>query len=532
MAYRFEGGDLILDGWEKGISDSPYSISVPSALGPVTQTGTVDLSYGNIGGIPGEFSVQFPLLVSTVSNGAGVGLAVTVHKAVQYSGATVVKYYLLDSKGQIYTSDGTRTAGAITWTYQGHIGSASISTVGNSGMAYWQGYLFTLRDDKIFYSADDGVTNTDWTGTVGSLTGSGSTHYAISSQFSDSMYFCNGSSVGALILNQGKTFDPTDPSTYTYQQSQVRIPSYDFATCLAEINGQVLIGGGLNRVYPWDALNLGGSGVTSLVGFPLFLGDRFVTRIVVMNTNAYIFTGHPIIPTGRGNIYISNGSQVDIFKKMPDNLATLAGSNSDIQEPYWQFGDAMFHRNRLMFGAIAIGNRSGSTITGTGGVWAIDANSMALYRSNLTTAGPSDLVTVISPMDTGTTIPGLGYWSGSSAIMNNTTTTLSTSAVMLSDKIPVGTKFIPKTFEQLELKLAVALVSGESIDVSVYTDLDPTGKSIGSMTSVDGMSKVFTPLALSSSSVQQGLQWLQVKCTLNPTDTNPTYVRLREVRLR
>lgn len=526
MSYRFEGEDIVIDGWERGISDSPYAISTPSALGPVTQTGTVDLSYGDISGIPGEFSVQFPIVGSTIVTSGGSAMGVPVHKATQIdagNGGTVTKYFLLDDKGQIFSSG--LSGNLVTWTYKGHVGNISPAVVGNSGLVYWQGYLFTLRADKIYYSNDDGVTNTDWTGTVGSLV-SGSTHYAISSQFSDSMYFCNDSAVGALILNQGQTFDPTNPATYVFQLKQVRIPSYDMATCLAEINGQVLIGGALNRIYPWDALNLGGSGVTSLVGFPLFLGDRYVQRVVVMNTNAYIFTGHPVIPTGRGNIYISNGSQIDLFKKMPDNLTSISGASSDIQEPYWQFGDAMFHRNKLMFGAIAINNRSGSTITNTGGVWAIDVNSLALYRANKMTAGTGALATLINPLDTGTTIPGLGYFVGSSGVMNNASTALSTSAIMISDKIPVGTFLRKKTYEQIELKTAIALASGESIDVSVITDLDPTGLSVGSMTSTDGMSVVFTPLAF------QAIQWFQIQLTLNPTDTNPTYVRLREVRIR
>lgn len=534
MAYRFEGDELVIDGWERGISDGPYSIFSPSALGPINQTGMVDLSYGNILGIPGEFSVQFPLRASTVNTSGGSALGRPIHHAAQIGTAEaglVDLYYMLDTKGQIFTSDGTNAGGVMTWLYKGHVGSTSPSNDGNAGLVYWQGYLFTFRDTKIYYSSNDGATNNDWTGTVGSLT-STSTHYAISSQVSDSMYFCNGSSVGALILTPGTTFDPTNSSTYSYSQTQVRIPSYDAATCLAELNGQVLIGGSLNRVYPWDANNLSGTGVTSLVGLPLFLGDYYVQRIVVSNTNAYIFAGGYFIPQGRGNIYITNGSQIDIYKKMPDNIASISGTNSQIQFPYWEFGDAIFYKNQLIFGAQAIDNITGNTIIGgTAGVWAIDLTSDALYRMNLPTSGESALVTFLSSWVSGTN-PGLAYFVGTDGVMNNTTVTLSTSARLISDKIPVGTKLVPKVFNQLELKCAVALVAGESIDVVVITDQDPSGHTVGSMTSTDGISKVFTPLSLSSTTSLQGIQWLQVKCNLNPTNTNPTFVRLREIRLR
>lgn len=526
MSYRYEGEDLIIDGWERGISDGPYSIFSPSALGPINQTGTVDLSYGNILGIPGEFSVQFPLIASTVITSGGTALGRPIHHAAQIGTAQAGladAYYLLDTKGQIFKGVSSGGSPGFTWTYKGHVGSVTPND-GNAGLVYWQGYLFTLRDDKIYYSPDEGVTNTDWTGTVGSLT-IGTTHYAISSQVSDSMYFCNGSSIGALLLNQGSVFDPTNASTYTFQLSQARIPSYDASTCLVELNGQVLIGGSLNRVYPWDANNLGGTGITSLVGLPLFLGDYYVQRIVVSNTNAYIFAGGYFIPQGRGNIYVTNGSQIDIFKKMPDNLASISGTSSQIQIPYWEFGDAIFYRNQLIFGAVAVDQAASATISGTGGVWALDLNSQVLYRMNRMSSGESSLATFLSPWVMGTN-PGLAYLVGTDSVMNNATTTMSTSARVISDKIPVGTFIKKKTFDQVELKLAIALVTGESIDVTVITDIDPAGKALGSMVATDGMSKVFTPVNF------QGIQWFQIQCVLNPTNTNPTYVRLREIRVR
>lgn len=547
MSYRLEQNpftgkeELVLDGWERGISSSPYSIFSPSALGPINQTGMVDLSYGNIVGIPGEFSVNFPLAVSTIAGSPPKSGGQIIQFATEIdnnSGGAVTKYYALDSFGQVFSTDGTYTGTAITWTYQGHVGSNSVSIVGNSGIVFWQGYLLIFRGNAAYYSNDGGVTNNDWTGVVGALQGSGSTLYAISSKVSDRVYFCNGNGVGAIILTPGQSFNPASATTFTFyggtNNNMVNIPAYDMATCLAEINGQILIGGALNRVYPWDAANLAGTGVTSLVGLPLFIGDRYVQRIVVVNTNAYIFAGHPVIPTGRGYIYIYNGSTIDVFMKMPDNFTTIAGASSTSSTPYWQFGDAMWHRNQIIFGAVAIGNISGSAISDTGGVWAIDIASQALYRTAFA-ATNSDLITGLTPNDTGTTIQGQGFLTGSSigAFYNNSSTmSASRTARAISDKIPVGTKFFPKTYEQLEVKTAVALAANESIAITVFSDQDPSGISIGTMTSSDGLSRVFSPLTLFSGTGPQGLQWLQVQAVLTPTNTNPTFVRLREIRLR
>lgn len=525
MAYRYEGNELIIDGWERGISSGPYSIFSPSALGPINQTGMVDLSYVNITGVPGEVSVNFPMTAGTIAGSPPKSGGQFEQITTKIVGATVSKYYTIDSYGQIFTSDGTLSGGALTWTYQNHVGSNASSITNANGIVWWQSYLLAIRTNAIYYSSDDGANWTDWTSVVGALLAS-SGHYMISSKVSDRVYFCNGSGVGAVLLTQRQTFDPTNTATFTFNggtnPNMVSIPSYDDAFSLGELNGQILIGGGLNRVYPWDAANLAGTGITSLVGLPLFLGDRYVQRIVVVNSNAYIFAGSPTIASGRGYIYVSNGSQIDVFAKMPDNFTSIGGSVSDINTPYWRFFDAMWHRNQLVFGAVALTNNTSSQISDTGGIWAIDIGSQALYRMTDTSSA-----TALVPMDTGTSIPGLGIVAGTaSGTFFNSTSTMSTAGRIISDKIPVGTRFIPKTFEQLELKLAVALVSGESIAVTVITDVNPSGLSVGSMTSSDGMSKVFSPLNF------QAVQWLQVKCVLTPTNTNPTFVRVRDIRLR
>lgn len=548
MTYRYEGDELIIDGWERGISDGPYSIFSPSALGPVNQTGMVDLSYVNITGIPGEVSIAFPLVFTNTSNSPPNVLANPIQIATQLnsgSAGKVTAYFLLDATGQIFKS--ISSLGTLVWQYQGTAGAGAVTVVGNSGIVFWQGYLLTFLGNTVYYSSNGGVTNTAWAA-VGSIDSS-NTHYAISSKIADSVYFCNGNTVGSILLVPGQTFDPTNAATYTFQATAVKIPAYDSANCLAELNGQILIGGSLNRVYPWDANNLSGTGVTSLVGLPLFVGENFIQRIVVTNSNAYVFVGGVNLNisnstqiAGKGNIYVTNGSTIDVFKKMPDMLTTIAGTSAQMQSPYWQFGDAMFHQNKLWFGAIALANSNHGLISDTGGIWCIDLNSQALFRANEAGSNNSFYITVISP-NTQVILGGYDYICGGTAALTvgtgtgvmyvsyDPTTTPGTlnPGRIISDLIPVGSNQIPKTYSQIELKCAVALATGESIDAFVITDVNPSGLLVGSMTSNDGMSRVFTPLNF------QSIQWLQVKCVLNPTFPNtatPTYVRLREIRLR
>ena len=57
--YRIEQGtgDIIIDGFESGISDSPYGTNLQTQVGNIQQTGLSDMRNVNIISIPGEASV-------------------------------------------------------------------------------------------------------------------------------------------------------------------------------------------------------------------------------------------------------------------------------------------------------------------------------------------------------------------------------------------------------------------------------------------------------------------------------------------
>lgn len=493
MAYRIEGKDLVIDGWEKGIADSPFD-------------GFADLSYGSIMNTPGEFAAQYPLTASTMVTTGGSAVSIAEQIATEYSLGAVVRYYMVDSKGQVFNS--TTSGNTVTWTYQAQVG-AGISITGVTGIVVFKGYVLVFRGTAAYYSAVGATLSfTNWTGVIGAI--SNGKNYAIVG-IDDAVYFCNGRSVGSILENAGSTFDPATASTFTFNGSALRIASPDLTTCLAELQTRLLVGGERNRIYSWDR-------VSTTYNNIVYLAERYVRRIVSVNTNAYAFVGHPVIPTGRGNIYVTNGTQVDPYKKVPDSLTnTLASDTTGLyQEPYWVFGDAMYHRNMLVFGAYAVNNITGSVIENTGGVWAIDLVKGAFFRLSKLTTSASSLATALSSNYQGTTTNGLGYIAGNESTMNNTTAVIGQAASFTSDKIPIGTFLKKGTLNNIEVKLAGSIGS-QTVSLSWISDTD--SGSIGTFTSADGgVGKPF-PVPFQAS------QWLQISGTT-------TFTGIREIRLR
>ena len=121
--------------------------------------------------------------------------------------------------------------------------------------------------------------------------------------------------------------------TYTAQNMTAILPTTDVAQCLSFVNEYLLIGGKFNIIYPWDLNPEDNTWSNPLILLP----ETNISNIVTVGNNAYIFAGN------RGNIYITNGSQASLFKKLPDHL-------SGGVEPLYAWGGATYNKNRLYFG--------------------------------------------------------------------------------------------------------------------------------------------------------------------------------------
>lgn len=593
MAYRVEkeeGGDIaiVMDGVEQGIAASPHEgISDMRNVNVVSVPGEASVAFATsaVSQIPPVLSgVAWTVLEATdtftysgtpaLYNGMAVTLTVSAGAAgitsgnIYYIGnvtSTTFKVYpsyQLNTAVNV-TTDGSGTMsapqlGTVVWTqnYQptnyifaidssgrawiinqntqtttgGDIAIGAAQWLGNTtlgsgqGICLYKGYLFVFRSTAIDYISETNFTsngpNGNWTYGWQVITASTvNKHYALVGRNSV-MYFANSTSVGLIEEEPGATFDPTNSATYTFNATALGIPYGDRATHLAFLGENLLIGGVQNVVYSWDTISVG--------YIPIQIAESRTVRIVPTNTTAFIFAGT------RGRIYITNGANADLWVKIPDYI-------SGVPDPYITWTDAMFWRGQLYFGMTATKN-DGTTLSTNGGVW----SASVVAPSTPLTAPPKTLRCVnrlsygtyggsLDALASSTLTSPAGYgffafWtnSGSSGIDNSTSNPyVAGEAYIEFDLIPVGTAIRTKTFKQSEFKLSRPLVSGESVEMQWRTNLSDSYTSLGSYSTAGRVSP-----AQPFQANDQKMQWVQFKTILTSTVTAPSYVSIKEIRVR
>lgn len=608
--YHFDSYDnsLVIDGWEKGIADSPFN-------------GIADMRNANIISVPGEASVNFattawsnqptltnvsissantgtdtltiastPSLVSKngtaiVISGSSLPAGITAGIPYWVGGpvtATTMKLYsdpgtnvliditttgtpgdwtfstinmgrpmhwtlntsnvpyMVDSNGRVWYENGNI---AIGMSYAGNRVPTS-RTAGN-GVQYYQasdgtGYLFVFHNSSIDYTTTANITTASWKyqwypwdGTLGgynatptarlnTAAGELNTHYSIWAQ-DNVIYYCDAAYVGSFFEKDAQVFDPTNTATYTWggataitPSQALLLPKFEIAQSLAELGVSLLVGGKYNKIYPWNRID-------TVANYPIWLPEYFIKDMITVNTNTYIFVGN------RGRIYITNGSQVQLFKKIPDHI-------SGTVEPNYYWGGLTTTKNQLYFGMSVVTN-AGSSISQYGGVWAIDTETEALRLTNKlsygTYAGYASAIIAIPP--TGTTSPSgtglyIGWDNGSSGYGVDTTSSspyTNSETTMDSDLIPIGTFQKPRDFTKIEYRLTKPMVSGESITIKTRLIFN---------TSDTGYTTTLTDTTVGNySSISdinfRNAQWVQFQMVLNSTASSPSYTRLKEIRI-
>ncbi|HSV94497.1 MAG TPA: hypothetical protein VLH94_00765 [Spirochaetia bacterium] len=324
----------------------------------------------------------------------------------------------------------------------------------------------------------------------------------------------------------GVTFTITQ--SYQYTSTAISIPDNDVVTCLEELNGQILIGGMNNRIYPWDKLSQG-------YGTPIFLSENMVACMVTVNTTTYIFCGE------RGNIYQTNGSNVAFYKNIPIQL-------SETLNPMIIWTDAIYNRNMIYLGFQAKTN-SGTTINEYGGLWAIDLATDAIFMSNQMSYGtyngytysllqykgesvsfPNPTISTTGPFGNNQGYELIiGWYNGTDGGVDKCISAPYTGgqSYVITDMIPVGLYLTPRAFTNLEFKLSTPLVTGESVALyyrkNITEDFVPVpitqGGGVGELSGI-------------ATTTFENIQWIQLKAVLTSTATNPSYCRLRELRIR
>lgn len=492
------------------ISGSTFQVA--SAIG-FAATGSPITITGNISGTFSTFTMGTPLQSCTDNS----------------TNLTQPNIYFIDSNnGAWWIAPASSSFGVTTLVFLGNI--TALGNWGGNGIAMYRGYLFVFRYVSgiiIDYAQPSALLAltapaSAWTYSWQTATGTGGEiNMAPIVGQDDTVYFCNGTYVGSFFQNAGQTFNPGTSATFTYNAQALPILSSDLATCIGELGQNLLIGGIKHFVYPWDRVSIG-------YAPPLVLPENVTARIVTANNNAYIFAGN------RGRIYITNGSGIDEFKKIPDYV-------SGTVQPYYIWGDAMYWHNQLVFtlGSFFFGaagyTNGGTTLTTMNAVWEIDVTSGALRCTTPlsfgTYAGYAPMlaanVGAFTPVGEGIFV---GWNNGSAGIDASVATPFNGGQTTIdSDMIPVGLAISPYTPLQVEWKTTYPIGANgavEQVALLWRTDLSQSFTLSGVTTSTTGLLSDVYPAGFEKA------QWVQLRAILTSNSTTPTYVRLKEFRIR
>lgn len=539
------------DGGGTGIGSSLVFSIAPYATGNVTIGLTTTYKYRVATVTPTTFTLK-----DNVVSGQGglVGFAVIVPASATGTFSTTnmalltqivpnadfTAYYGVDTNGLVWVYN--LTYASTNWVYLNNTATAASTPDFNTGMAVFNGYAV------VFYDGPDGYWSytcpisavpTSWT-KFGELNFGAYPHRT----FTDNngiLYWCDKSTVGSLI--QLGTFDPTDSATYTLTENALpTLPTTAVTQCIGQLGSNLLIGAESNIIFTWDR--------TSTFAGIIFIPENNTHRIVTVNSNAYFFAGN------RGRIYVTNGANAQLFKKIPDHL-------SGTIEPIFTWGGAMYNKNQLYFSLSCFGSSETAEtgISQYGGIWAIDTNTQAMRLVNQLSYGTyggfcAEMCGMIATAasTSGMHVQNFGLVCGwedstetaspnygsdvlpvnSSPVVANTPYT-NYESYQDSDMIPIGTYLNPDTNANVEYKLTVPMVSGEGIKFGYrqnlsasFTTITSPSRPTGEFTSADvgaGLSGVIQVNFQKS-------QWIQIRTYTKSTATTPSYTRLKQIRIR
>ena len=177
------------------------------------------------------------------------------------------------------------------------------------GLIIWKDYLISFPDRFSCYGPLSGTpawNDIDFTGSVSRRVKP--LHF-----LDDSLYvFClegGGLPPRLIRLSEDTTFNPTDSATYTKTENVLSLPSGYTIRTLVQFGGRIMIGAedpiGSAVIFPWD-------GYSSSFFSPIYLNERGLYSIEVSGGSMYILAGR------KGNWYVSNGTQTQLYREMPD----------------------------------------------------------------------------------------------------------------------------------------------------------------------------------------------------------------------
>lgn len=291
-------------------------------------------------------------------------------------------------------------------------------------------------------------------------------------------YYTNGNSIGritALTDNGSGT-----PPTLTYSSNVLNLPANVYATTMAELGSNLLIGTQRNtafsskgqynfaNVYPWDR-------TSSSFRLPVQVQESGINAMVQKDNLVYLSAGV------KGNIYVTDGTTYRKIKTLPFAKTKKYGATSQV---YYN-AMAISQEGNLLVGTSTYSDTS-STSPRRHGVWEV----------NLSASGyPTTLSYVARNGELGVNYPVyVGYvgTSGTETIVYSTSINsvyeiVQTSSTKYTDYIAtyetevffVGTKQGRKSYQSLEFTLSEPLLSTQGVKISYRKDLTADYTEIG-----------------------------------------------------
>ena len=215
-----------------------------------------------------------------------------------------------------------------------------------SGIIFYKGYIIVfgngdcdaLLDIQSPYTANPVWTNDFATVTI-STNGAAIPYLSIND---DSVYFYNGTAVGRYykvgMFEEvvGKTFTPTDTSTFSFVAEALTIPYEEngVISAINEIGEYIIVGTGSDKIYFWDKKS------PSFTSF-LRLQESGVQGIQVIGNIAYIFM------VNSGTIYQANTVSANVLLKMPDCITNDYYKLSSSSPQYTTTSSTIYNRELL-----------------------------------------------------------------------------------------------------------------------------------------------------------------------------------------
>lgn len=347
----------------------------------------------------------------------------------------VDSYFFQDSNGRVwYLTNGASIAYLLTGnTLTGGEGNGLAILLNSNSTAT---YLFAFRNGSIDVINVFGTSNLEtpvWSNSwknLNSGSGSGNQHYAMMAQDAI-IYFCDDRYVGSIKENIGSVFDPASAGTYTYNNQALDMPIGEVTQWLEELGTNLMIAGGTwDKIYPWDR-------ISDSFGIPLTCPEKGIKRLKNIGNIVYVLAGT------KGNIYKTQGTYVQHFKKLPDYIVNN-GSTVALNIVTW--GGIAQRDGALIFGV-------GGQTTGNSGVYLLYPDGR-LIQDNMPSTG-SGLVTAIFAEDD---FYKMGYASGADYM--GTTRYTSYQTVLHTALYKVGNKTQKATYSTLEVQVAKPASSG------------------------------------------------------------------------